>query len=97
MTVATYPFGNANYNQLSNGTWEFDCQHGPKECYLNTVFACIMARVDSQVEKYLPGVIFCKRIILPNMLHRSQSYDLNLQRQRCKNLHTKQTNNMARF
>ena len=49
MTVLTYPFGNARYNQLANGTWEFSCQHGPRECSLNIVFACIMARVDSKV------------------------------------------------
>jgi hypothetical protein len=56
MKVATYPFGNARYSQLANGTWEFTCQHGSRECALNMVFACIMAKVDNKVEKYLPAV-----------------------------------------
>jgi hypothetical protein len=56
MKVATYPFGNARYNQLANGTWEFECQHGPKECALNIVFACIMAKV-SQSRSTILGLV----------------------------------------
>ena len=33
----------------SNGSWDFTCQHGPRECYNNKVQACILKQVSITV------------------------------------------------
>jgi len=46
------PFGKANFTR-SGSSWEFNCQHGPKECRGNKVQACILDKVRDPAE-YLP-------------------------------------------
>lgn len=47
------PFGNARELGHANGTFNFECQHGPKECYLNKLHACSM-EVLPQVDSWFP-------------------------------------------
>ena len=37
--VSMHSYGNADSKNVG-GVWKFTCQHGPKECYLNTVQTC---------------------------------------------------------
>lgn len=40
LNVQLVPFGFATISNSSDGTLNFTCQHGPKECYANEVQAC---------------------------------------------------------
>ena len=46
-----YPYGNA-HTMNDNGTLTFECQHGPKECLLNIVEACVIYKtsIDLSIE-----------------------------------------------
>lgn len=41
------PYGRASqtYNQTA-GTWDFECHHGPNECYANKIQACAISKID---------------------------------------------------
>jgi len=58
MKVELYPYGNAHQTQNKNGTWEFDCQHGDKECLGNILEVCVMKNLAWDSSLYLP-VISC--------------------------------------
>ncbi|KAI1285042.1 Gamma-interferon-inducible lysosomal thiol reductase [Halotydeus destructor] len=47
-------YGNANYTVLSNGTINFNCQHGPRECYANLVQGCAIKNGD--IDAILPFI-----------------------------------------
>ncbi|CAH1373922.1 GILT-like protein 1 [Tenebrio molitor] len=47
LNVEFIPFGNAKVANNSDGTLNFTCQHGPKECHGNEVQACAIS-VDVQ-------------------------------------------------
>ena len=55
LQVATYPFGNTLEEKFSNGTLTLKCKRAG-ECQRNTKIACIMDKVQYEVEKYLPTV-----------------------------------------
>ncbi|XP_069597104.1 gamma-interferon-inducible lysosomal thiol reductase isoform X2 [Ranitomeya imitator] len=40
-----------------SGKWEFTCQHGPDECYVNTIEACVMYHLKDLQNYFF--VIFC--------------------------------------
>lgn len=44
--VEFVPFGNAKETKNADGTYEFECQHGPSECIYNTIEACALAKID---------------------------------------------------
>lgn len=56
VTFTLYPYGNARQSILPNGMWDFKCQHGPTECHLNLVEACILQSVDFDESIYLPAI-----------------------------------------
>ncbi|XP_072375534.1 gamma-interferon-inducible lysosomal thiol reductase-like [Diabrotica undecimpunctata] len=36
------PYGWENYEKLADGTIKYTCQHGPNECYINRIHACVI-------------------------------------------------------
>jgi len=40
LAIDFVPYGKATQSQSPNGTWIFECQHGPNECLGNKVQAC---------------------------------------------------------
>ncbi|KAM5193257.1 gamma-interferon-inducible lysosomal thiol reductase [Mantella aurantiaca] len=56
MNITLVPFGNAQEKNVS-GKWEFECQHGPDECYGNAVEACLIYHLK-EIDRYFP-VIDC--------------------------------------
>nr|WIM01436.1 gamma-interferon-inducible lysosomal thiol reductase-like protein [Limnephilus flavicornis] len=40
--VKLVPYGKAIHNKNKDGKWEFDCQHGPRECYGNKIQGCVL-------------------------------------------------------
>jgi len=46
--ITFYPYGNAKERENGAGKYEFTCQHGPNECYGNTVEVCAMRRMSTQ-------------------------------------------------
>uniref|UniRef100_A0A182XN89 Gamma-interferon-inducible lysosomal thiol reductase n=1 Tax=Anopheles quadriannulatus TaxID=34691 RepID=A0A182XN89_ANOQN len=45
MDIEFVPFGKASWTTKSDGSLEFDCQHGPIECEGNTIHACVVEAV----------------------------------------------------
>ncbi|XP_053672351.1 GILT-like protein C02D5.2 [Anopheles nili] len=45
MTIEFVPFGKASWTTKSDGSLEFECQHGPIECEANTIHACVVEAV----------------------------------------------------
>jgi len=58
MKVGLFPYGNAREQQLPDGSWKFQCQHGGRECQGNILEACIMNHLDWDSSVYMP-VISC--------------------------------------
>jgi len=48
--VNFYPFGNAK-ESWNGSKWIFECQHGPNECYGNTIQACALNQLSDDVGK----------------------------------------------
>jgi hypothetical protein len=42
-----------------NGEWDFDCQHGPKECLGNKYQACLLKRLSDKSDLIKLEVIKC--------------------------------------
>ncbi|XP_063772132.1 gamma-interferon-inducible lysosomal thiol reductase [Pseudophryne corroboree] len=59
MNITLVPYGNAEEKNVS-GKWEFDCQHGPDECFINTVETCLMFQLKD-ILSYFP-IIFCMEV-----------------------------------
>jgi len=54
--VTFKPFGIASFSDEA-GSWVFDCQHGPQECYGNMMHACLTNMVSE--EEGLTPLIIC--------------------------------------
>ncbi|XP_056648159.1 gamma-interferon-inducible lysosomal thiol reductase-like [Diorhabda sublineata] len=51
------PYGNAEYVINDDGSVEFDCQHGERECLLNRIHACAINQNTTQAK--MIGFIYC--------------------------------------
>jgi len=51
------PYGKASekFNEAT-GQWEFQCQHGPRECYGNLAQTCAIETTKGDPSKYLPFI-----------------------------------------
>ncbi|GBP39820.1 Gamma-interferon-inducible lysosomal thiol reductase [Eumeta japonica] len=45
VNIYLVPYGHAKSTHLANGTIEFECQHGPAECYGNKLHACAIDKL----------------------------------------------------
>ena len=52
--IELYPYGNAHEEKLPNGTYQFHCQHGEKECIGNLIEACILDITNYNSAYYFP-------------------------------------------
>ncbi|KAL4702947.1 hypothetical protein ACJJTC_008725 [Scirpophaga incertulas] len=50
LEVRTYPYGNAKTNVHDDGTVDFQCQHGPLECYGNKLHACAISILNNNMK-----------------------------------------------
>lgn len=50
LTLRLYPYGNAKTIDKGNGVYEFECQHGPDECYGNKLHACAMLNLGNMTK-----------------------------------------------
>lgn len=75
--VQLFPYGKASYERLDNGTYQFYCQHGPRECRGNTVQACALDMYP--IDKVIPFVECMEKSGLPDTVVDScaQSSDLD--------------------
>ncbi|TRY61958.1 hypothetical protein TCAL_08269 [Tigriopus californicus] len=58
MEVRIYPYGNAQQEQLPDGSWNFTCQHGHRECLGNIAEACILDEAQYDPALFM-NVIAC--------------------------------------
>ncbi len=57
------PFGNAMEDAISKpGKRSFHCQHGPKECYGNTILNCAFNKLNSQDDREDFTICFAEQI-----------------------------------
>ncbi|CAK1539928.1 unnamed protein product [Leptosia nina] len=52
LDIQTYPYGNAKTHE-HDGKTDFECQHGPKECYGNKLHACALEIVKNHTAALL--------------------------------------------
>ena len=55
MTLAIYPFGNAEETELTDGSYNFTCQHGENECKSNMYEACAIAHYPERLVDLSPA------------------------------------------
>uniref|UniRef100_H2YDR8 Saposin A-type domain-containing protein n=1 Tax=Ciona savignyi TaxID=51511 RepID=H2YDR8_CIOSA len=55
MNITIFPYGKAKMQQ-DGSTWNFTCQHGPRECRGNLIENCLMNATHNITERYLPVV-----------------------------------------
>jgi len=48
MNIDLVPYGKASTKKNADGTYEFNCQHGPNECKGNKVHACALAKFPKE-------------------------------------------------
>lgn len=48
LDITFVPFGKSNSYQNTDGSIEFECQHGPDECFGNKVQGCMLSRLPHQ-------------------------------------------------
>lgn len=58
LTFTLYPYGKATSIPLNDGTYRFSCQHGVRECEVNTIENCVISYSKSVPEVYMP-IIHC--------------------------------------
>lgn len=51
MDVQLIPYGKATTYTNSDGSYRFDCQHGPSECEANTYHACVIEVVQDALAR----------------------------------------------
>jgi interferon gamma-inducible protein 30 len=66
--VNFYPFGNAK-ESWNGSNWTFECQHGPNECYGNTIEACALNHLSENEGK---NFLIC---IEGNIVKLSKNFD----------------------
>jgi len=65
MNIDLVPFGKANYVKRADDTITFRCQHGPRECYGNTIQACAIKQLND-IDVVLPFVYCMERENFPD-------------------------------
>jgi len=69
LDVTFVPFGKSNSLQTSpEAPIEFECQHGPDECFGNKVQGCMLARIPDQDSKF--DYISCQMVTGADRTHR---------------------------
>ncbi|XP_050078443.1 GILT-like protein 1 [Anopheles maculipalpis] len=65
MDIEFVPFGKASWTTKSDGSLEFDCQHGPIECEANTIHACVVEAVREPKTRLDMVACMIKNNIIP--------------------------------
>mmetsp|Transcript_2663 Transcript_2663/g.6231 ORF Transcript_2663/g.6231 Transcript_2663/m.6231 type:complete len:285 (+) Transcript_2663:165-1019(+) len=50
--VQFIPYGNAQETPSSDGTFDFQCQHGPSECIYNLIETCALAKIQDPIVSF---------------------------------------------
>jgi len=66
LDVHLNPFGNTQMTHHANG-WKFDCQHGPTECQGSILEACLIEKLNSTQNLFVP-IIACMENSDPTLL-----------------------------
>ncbi|CDJ57735.1 interferon gamma-inducible protein 30, putative [Eimeria maxima] len=57
VAIHPVPYGNTKETLTETGHYEYECQHGPEECYLNRVEACGLAILrEARIDVWAPWV-----------------------------------------
>ena len=57
-----FPFGYSSHKLFENGTGQLECMHGPEECVVDTMFACIVYWSLNKVDYFMIIIIKYKKL-----------------------------------
>jgi len=49
MDLSLIPYGKASSKKTAEGSYEFECQHGPPECEANKFHACVVKQYENKI------------------------------------------------
>ncbi|CRK98817.1 CLUMA_CG012046, isoform A [Clunio marinus] len=69
MDITFIPFGKSNSYETAESEIEFECQHGPDECFGNKVQGCMLSRILDQDTQF--AYLSCQMVIGADRTHQT--------------------------